>query len=242
MSPEDDAHRLRTRAMEIQSSDPRESLRLLMEVIHKYPDTLEVTNLVVSDIVSVCVNSRMWDEAIASCAIAQTIRPDSAEYYQLEADACRLMKEGREVQATELRLRHDTLSGQWFGTIREYGDKFHALGANDRAWQLYIDATRLAVSQQQSPHTVRESMARMLLDENKPATAVETLITGMCEASRWAKKGIPKSMIALLKRSLRLCRMTETPTFDAILDACKSDKHDQAISAFRLAKTTQAAL
>jgi len=240
MSREDDAQLLRNRAMEVQFSDPGESLRILKEVIHKYPDTSTVTDNAVADIVSVCVVNRMWDEAIASCAIAQTIRPDHAEHYQLEADACRLMKEGREVEATELRLRKDTLYGQWFGTIRDYGDKFHTLGANDRAWRLYNEAARLAVSQRESPHTVRESMARFLLDENKPATAAEILITGMCEASRWAKRGIPKSLITLLKKALRLCRITDTPTFDTILEACKSDRHDQAISAFRIAKESRA--
>ena len=122
----------------------------------------------------------------------------------MEAEACRLDKTGKSIEATEIRYKKDTLFGEWFGTVRDYGTKFAQLGANDRAWGLYNKAIVLAAKDNQSPHTVREAMATLLLSENKPTQAAELILVGIEEAEKYSKKGAPKSLTSFLKKILRV--------------------------------------
>jgi hypothetical protein len=241
MSKDDEAFQLRQRAMELQSSDPKEALRILKDIIARYPRTRTVTDLVVDDIITVCTANRMWVQAVEACQTAQTIRPDNAPSYALEAKACRLDQEGRAVDATEARLEKDTLHGRWFGTLRTYGDLFASLGANDRAWALYHEAVSLALAERKSPHATRESMASLLLTEGKPDQAAETLIEGVCEATRFSRTGAPKSLTASLKRSLEACGIPDQAIFTTILKQCESTSAEKATETFRKARAGLAA-
>lgn len=177
-----------------------------------------------------------WDEAIEACALAQKLKPEHQEAYVLEARACGLDKEGKHVEATELRFVKETLHGKWYGTLRYFGERFAELGAHDRAWSLYNEAAGLAVKEGHSPHSVRQKMAKLLLKEGKPHTAVEILVDGICEAEQFADS-LPKALVSDLRKmlkasgiNLRLKRFHGL--VDEIIAACKTKGRQTAIGIF----------
>lgn len=199
MSRGENAFQLRQEAMWIQTEDPRMALDLLWAVAKKYPNSSTVRDYVVDDLIMTARLGAFWDDAIEACAVAQKAKPSFREHYVLEAQAFQLDKEGRHVEATEVRLKG---SGGWYGDLRYFGDEFARLGAHDRAWRVYNQAAEAAVKDRQSPHSVRQAMAKLLLKEDKPDRAVEMIITGIYEAQKVTGK-VPKSLLTDLRKALR---------------------------------------
>jgi len=233
MSKDDSAYKLFERASNIQFSAPREALDILWEAVKLYPNTSTVTNYVLDSIIRIAEINKYWDEAIEACSIAQRLKHDYRKSYELESQACYLDKEGKRIEALEVRLKKETLHGKWYGTYRDFGDQFVNLGANDRAWRLYNEATTLAVKNGISPHTVRQSMANLLISEGKPNAAVEMLIIGISEAEQLNKKGVPKSLITALRKSLKAAGVKDLSFANELAGICEAKGQDQAISIFR---------
>jgi hypothetical protein len=105
MSQDDMANELREEAMRIRASEPRNALDLLWEAARKHPDTSTVVNLVIDDLIYTSWLGSFWDDAIEACTLAQKVRPHLRERYALKAQAFQLDKEGRHVEATEMRLK-----------------------------------------------------------------------------------------------------------------------------------------
>lgn len=180
--------------------DPRKALDLLWTVARTYPDTSTVTNYVLNDLISKARLAASWDEAIEACVLAQKLRPDLRESYAIQAQAFQLDKEGWHVEATEVRLKG---ASGWYGDLRRFGDEFARLGAHDRAWRVYNQAAEAAVKDGQSPHSVRQAMAKLLLQEDTPDGAVEVILTGIYEAQKMTGK-VPKSLLTDLRKALRV--------------------------------------
>jgi len=216
-------------ALNLEFSEPLEALELLKQVVRDYPGTLTVNNYVLDSIIRIAVSNALWDEAIEGCNVAQSLKPEFKASYSLEAEACRLDKMGKRVEATEIRYKKDTLFGEWFGTVRDYGTKFAQLGANDEAWGLYNKAIVLSVKDNQSPHTVREAMAALLLSENKPIQAAELILLGIEEAEKYAKKGMPKSLSSFLRKNLRVLGIKDAVRAEELVNECKTRGKDKAV-------------
>jgi uncharacterized protein with von Willebrand factor type A (vWA) domain len=202
MSNDDKANELRGKAMQVQSTNPRKALDLLVAITEEYSDTWTVANLVLDDIIGIARSNAFWDEAIEACSLAQNLKPSYREDYALEQQACQLDQQGDHLAATEVRLRKDTRRGKWSGTLGHYGDQFAQLGEHDKAWRLYNEAAILAIKEGRGSHSVRQKMAELLLKEDKPRTAVELLITGVHEAEQFGGK-IPSTLVRALKKALR---------------------------------------
>jgi len=233
MSKDNDAFALYEKALNIQFSTPKKALDLLWEAAQKYPNTLTVHNYVLDMLISIAQQNHFWDDAIRACSLAQQLKPDYQESYALEAEACQLDKDGKFIGALDKRFRKDTRYGKWFGTVRDYGNKFADLGAHDRAWKLYNEAIVIAVQDGTSPHTVRVSMANLLLKENNPIAAIEQLLVGICEAEQFAKKGAPKSLITSLRKALKIANLNSSELTDKLVDRCKSKGQTEALALLR---------
>ena len=236
MREEKKAERLRERALQVSDSEPRKALDLLVEATRKYPHTRVVTNTVVNDIIDIAEPNGFWDEAIAACVLAQKSKPDYRQDYALLERAFRLDKEGCHVEATEARLEQANQRVVWFGTLRYYGDKFTELGAHDRAWRLYNQAVVMALREKESPHMVRQSMARLLLKENRPGGAVEMMIAGICEIQELEDR-VPQTLVTDLRKALRatgfnLRKARFRGVADEIVTACKNEGQRYAIELF----------
>ncbi|NJN99993.1 MAG: hypothetical protein HC875_40730, partial [Anaerolineales bacterium] len=217
------------------SEGPLTSINLLKQVIEKFPDTWTAANLVLDDIIDIATSNKLWDEAIEACIKAESVKPSYKQSYMLQAEACRLFKAGKELQAIEVLFKKDTLHGKWSGTICSYGDKFARLGARDKAWQLYNEAVGLAVKEGKSPHSIRESMATFLIEEKKLGQAVEILIYGASEALPLIKKGeLPKSYISSLKKALKIAGIINIgELLEEILIDCRNLTPEIAVAKFR---------
>jgi tetratricopeptide (TPR) repeat protein len=236
MSKEEITESQRNKALSLEKSNAREAMNLLINIINNYGDTWAVANLVLDDVIRIGKANGFLDEAIFACQKAQIIKSEYKSHYKIEERACQLEKNGDIFNATELRYRRDIEPGPFFRgsredwiphytTLRYYGNVFADLNAHDKAWKIYNEAVINAAGIGESPHTIRQVMAKLLLKENKPANAVEILIAGICEAERWAPKGSPKSLIADLKRALKASGIENQQAAEEIFFACK--KHGQ---------------
>jgi tetratricopeptide (TPR) repeat protein len=240
---EKSAETLRDKAVNIERKDPRAAIGLLITAIKKYPKTWTVVNLVLDDVIRIGTTNGFWDEAIFACQKAQILKKEYKKSYVIEERACRLEKNGDFYEATLLRYKRALEPGPFYEgkrkdfvplytDLRRFGEKFAELNANDTAWRVYNEAATSAARIGQSPHTVRQAMAKLLLKENKPINAVEILISGMCEANKWAKKGIPKSLIADLKRAIKASGIEDNNLAEEIAKVCKSKGRNSAIDMF----------
>lgn len=214
-------------------TDPRKGLDLLWELVSKYPNTHTVQNLALDDIIQHSELHGFWDDAVESCLVAARLKPGYADQYRAKAQACRLSGEGRYVEALEVRFKAETKNHIWHGSVHRFADEFAHLGARDRAWELYNSAIALAVVDGDSPHRIRQSMANLLLKENKPSTAVEILIEGVCEAEQLAPAGAPKSMTTSIRKGLRAAGLKERGLAQKIVSACKAEGKERAVQILR---------
>lgn len=234
MSEEDRAQRLRDEAMLVQTSEPRRALDLLWTAVQQYPRTSTVRDRIIDDIIATARYAGFWDDATRACALAERVKPDFREHYSAEAKACMLDKEGRHIDATEVRL---IKASGWYGDLLRFGDEFARLGAHDRAWRVYNQAIAVASKDGVSPHTVRQAMARLLLKEEKPGRAVEVLISGISEA-HMIKGKVPKNLAVDLRKALRAAgfdlRSEQFCGIDQeIIRVCETDGLRQALMCFQ---------
>ena len=194
----------------------------------KHGKSWAVANLILDDALRIAKADGFWDEAMAACKRIQRIKPEYGKYYAAESRACRVDKKGKSIEATKERVARDRRPGPGFtgsrkdwspcyGALRHYADVFASLGA----WRLYNEAVVAPVRIGQSPHTTRQAMAKLMLKENRPDQAVEVLITGICEAEKWAEKRPPKSIKTEPRRALRASGLNEDGLAEEIVSACK---------------------
>jgi len=236
MNNDDKANELREKAMQMQSTNPREALDLLIAITEKYTDTWTVANLVLDDIIGIARSNAFWNEAIAACSLAQSLKPGYREDYALEQEACQLDQMGNHLAATEVRLRKDTRRGKWSGTLSYYADLFVHLEDHDRAWSLLDEAALLAIKEGRGSHSVRQKMADLLLKEGKSRTAVELLMTGVSEAERFGGK-IPNTLVTALRKALRASGFNLRSTAfrglaDELITICRTESKQSAIDRF----------
>lgn len=220
-------------ALDHEFTDPRLAIEKLWEVVNSFPSDTAVLSVALDALIRISAFNKEWDEAIKACRLAQQSRPEYRKAYSLEEQACVLEKEGKVIEATEVRLKIATLHGKWYGDIREFGDRFAALGKHDRAWRLYNEAVNLAVEQGYSPHSIRQSMAKLLQKEGKFNQAVETLLIGVYEAGQFSKRGVPKSLVKDLCRAFRMAGVKDKKQIDPIISLCLEGKWETAIKEFR---------
>jgi tetratricopeptide (TPR) repeat protein len=235
MNADDRARELRQEAMDLEYSDPEKAMKILKQVVKDYTNTLTVGNLVVDDIIRIAVAIGNYDDAIEACTLgvkAKDGHPNYQEDYRMEAQALKFEKEQRYVEATEIRFQKSIKYLETWGSYWTYGDKFADLGELDRAWKLYNDAVRMAVKEGQSPHNVRVSMANLLLKENKTEQAGKMIITGIDEANRFSKTGVPKKMITQLNKILKSLGVKDRSKSAEISELCKAQGSDKAIEIF----------
>lgn len=235
MNDDDRARELRDKAMDLEYSDPEKALEILKQAARRYPKTLTVGNLVVDDIIRIAVALGNYDDAIEACKLGEKAKdghPDYQEDYRTEAQALRLEKDQRYVEATEIRFQKSNKYLETWGSYWTYGDKFADLGEHDRAWKLYSDAVRMAVKEGQSPHNVRVSMANLLLKEGKTQQAGKMIITGIDEANRFSKTSVPKKMVTQLNKILKSLGVKDKSKAIEISELCKAQGHKKAIELF----------
>lgn len=232
MNKEDEATRKYEEAMGYEYSEPERALSILRQAVSDYPQTLTVNNHVLDSIITIAISIKNWDYAIDACKIAEKLKPAYKESYKLEREACKLEKEGKIIEATEIRLKKDSLHGEWYKSLRVYGDKFAELGAHDRAWGLYNQAVRVAVSEGDSPHTIRVSMAKLLIKENKPKQAGHMIITGIDESNRYSKKGVPKSLVNFLNKIMKSMGIKDRKKAEDVAHLSKTKGFKIAIQQF----------
>lgn len=216
-------------ALDLEFSEPLRALNLLKQAVRDYPQTLTVNNYVLDSIIRIAISNNLWDEAIEVCNLAQKLKPEYRDSYSLEAEACRLDKEGKRIEATEIRYKKDTFFGEWFGTVRNYGNKFAQLGDNDKAWAFYNKAVILAAKDNQSSHTVREAMAALLLSENESIQAAELILVGIEDAEKYSKKGAPKSLSTFLRKILRQLGIKDSRKAEELVIEYKIHGKDEAM-------------
>ena len=221
MNAEDAAWKLYQEAMEYAFSEPDKALSLLNQVIKKYPETSTTDSYAIDQIIMISTQNKQWDQAIHACEIAGKLKPDYRKSYKLEIEALKLEKASNLIGATEKRYQKETLSGEGYGTARDFGDKFASLGEHDRAWELYNRAVTLAIKQGKSPHSVRQSMANLLVSEGKTEQAIEIIITGIAEAKRYSKS-VPKSLFTYLRKLLRQLGIKESSKIQILIDSSTS--------------------
>ena len=236
------ANDIRHQALAIEHSNPRKAINLLVEAIKLYRDTWTVANVILDDVIRIGQANGYWDETIFACKMAQELKPEYRKSYSVtEKESC-LLKDGRPAEALETRLAYDIADfkarkiGFLSPQLHRYGDRFTELGLHDRAWQLYNEAVAQAVAEKLSPHPIRQSMARLLLKENKPQSAVELLIAGICEATRFNTE-IPNPLVKDLRKALntsglnlRLKSLRDLP--EEIIAACKTKGEQSAIEVY----------
>ena len=176
------------------------------------------------------IATKNWDLAIITCKKAIIHIPEDKKYWELDLEACNLSKNNKPYEALEIWLKRYTLNYRDSYTLHSYANKFAEIGAHDRAWGLYNEATGLAWSEGRSLHLIRESMADLLFKENKPFSAAENLIIGIEEAEKLNNNGTPKSTMTKLKKALKMAGFSEPLLADQLYMICKKQGHEKAIA------------
>jgi tetratricopeptide (TPR) repeat protein len=243
MDKEEIAEKLRNQALEIQGTNPQGALILLQNVMREYKDTYTVINLVCDDVIQLAKHLKQYDEAIEACHESIELRPDYRESFLDEIKACHLDKQGKQIEATDVRLASARKPGPFFvgnpieyypyyTTLRYFADIYANLGAHDKAWSLYNEAVINAVRDGQSPHSIRQSMASLLIDENKILQAIEILLVGIYEANKW-KKVVPKAIISDLNKALKVVGITEKGFAQELTDSVLVNGHEKTFQRIR---------
>jgi tetratricopeptide (TPR) repeat protein len=243
MGREKVADKLRNEAYDLfTSSDQEKALELFLKVMREYQDTWTVDSLVCDDVRMVAEIVKNWDAAIEACKVSAKLRPEDQIYYQAMIKEYQLDKKGKHIEAVEARVRRAKTPPKHFkgkqkdfvppyGEILGYADIFLKLGANDRAWGLYNEATTYAVRNGVSPHSVYKAMGDILLKEQKPLQALELFLVAICEAKRWTEKHeYPKSLVNSLNRALSAAGIKERGFGQQVADMAATKGNDQAYS------------
>lgn len=239
---EEIAERLRLDALEKIFDNPRQALVELTNTTNRFGDTWIVRNYVLDDIIELGKKLGSWDEAIQACRTAKKLKPSYREAYTAKEEEILLLKEGKPIEALRLRLAHErkrideTGTGYIWPTLHRFGNEFAKLGSHDEAWRLYNEAVIAAAVDGVSPHPICQSMADLLLNENKPNAAVEILITAICEADQYDR--VTTTLINDFRKALRAAgfnlrkkRFRSLP--DEILQACTDKGRDTAVNLYR---------
>jgi hypothetical protein len=115
---------------------PKQALNLLMQIAERNPDSWTVQNLILDDIIRIGKQYGYWDEAITACRKrAEEWRFDTRQYehFVTEEQACILDKDGRYVEATELRANYERQWGSDSRTLLVHAQRFLELEARDKA-------------------------------------------------------------------------------------------------------------
>jgi hypothetical protein len=240
MNQEDKISSLRLNALDIQSTDPQKSLELLMALVEEHERSWSVANLVLDDIIGIAKRYGYWDTAILACQKAQVLKPHSKEHYVVEERSCNLDREGKHIEAIEVRAAYARQKGK-SSTLDYFADELIKHGAHDKAWHLYNEAITTMAQEGYSTHGIRQSMAKSLLQQDKPDSAVETLITGICEAKDLTGS-IPSTLKRDLKKALQMAGFNlHLKQFrglaDEIITICETQGQQSAVDSFYQRKT-----
>ncbi len=236
MDDETKATQLRLKALMLERTNPGEGLAKLKQVVKGFPKSSTVGHLVLDDIIRIAPESGSWRDAIEACARGQKLRPDRADDFAAEAEACELDKQGKHIEATEVRLKSATRQGERGTILRQYGDAFARLGAGDRAGELYKRGLELTAQEQAPTHAFRQRMADLLIEEEKPREAVEMLITGVRESADQSDE-IPRVLVVAMRKCLKAIGFDKesgerNELADDLVALCRDKGEKQALERF----------
>lgn len=218
------------------------SLEARLQLIGEYLDSISAKinlhNYNLPNMLRETKYRKLWDEAIFVASKGIEFFPEDKKWYDYEIKIIELNKSGDIPGAIDTELERWINDGERSGAYKWAGDRFFEIGMHDKAWGHYNHASQLAVVEGFSPHAIRQSMAKLLIKEKRYSTAVEIVIAGICEAERLNDKGSPKSMIALLKRVLKLEGIYEEFMEMKVYETCKTKGLDAALSLIKQRRNT----
>ena len=236
MDDEKKATQLRLKALMLERTNPGEGLEKLKQIAKEYRKSWTVGHLVLDDIIRIARESEKWDDAIEACVLGQELRPDRADGFAAEVEACELDRQGKHIEAAEVRLASTIKQGEKSRTLSWSGATFARLGARDRAMELFSRAIELAKQEQAATHPIRRKMADILIAEGKPREAVETLLTTVRETYDQNDE-VPKVLVVAMRKGLQAVGFDResgerNELADELIALCWDENKEEALERF----------
>jgi len=200
----------------------QDRLQRITDYIDSCTSKINLHNYTMPNMLRETESRNLWDEAIFIASKGMKLFPEDKQWYEYEIKILEHKKSGDKASAINVNLERWVLDGDRSSAYHWAGDRFLEIGMHDRAWELYNRAIELAAIESYSPHTIRQSMTKLLIKEERYSTAIDIVIAGICEAEKLNKKGSPKSMLSLLKRVLKLDGIYKDGLEKYLYELCKS--------------------